>query len=107
MIAPPIDVTLTFDRQASADDSPMRARSRAEGCARIKELGFTTSKHIRMYGERFEIVSDPFNEGECVAVHAISGNDPEIRTLRLPIAILVGVADRFVNKAKLPARQAL
>jgi hypothetical protein len=29
-----------------------------------------------MYGERFEIVSDPFNEGNCIAVHAISGNDP-------------------------------
>lgn len=50
-----------------------------------------------MYGERFEIVSDPFDEGDCVAVNATSGNDPEIRTLRLPIAILVGLGDRFLN----------
>jgi hypothetical protein len=51
-----------------------------------------------MYGERFEIVSDPFDEGDCIAVHVISGNDPVVRTLRLPIAILVGLADRFLKR---------
>ena len=51
-----------------------------------------------MYGERFEIVSDPFDEDDCVAVRATSGNDPEIRTVRLPIAILVGLADRFPKR---------
>jgi hypothetical protein len=56
--------------------------------------------HIKMYGERFEIVSDPFDEGDGIAVRATSGSDPEIRTLRLPIAILVGLADRFL---KLPS----
>jgi hypothetical protein len=65
----------------------------SEKCARIKNLGFSTSKHIKMYGERFEIVSDPFNQGDCIAVHAISEGDrehhPTIRTLLLPIAILV------------------
>jgi hypothetical protein len=63
-------------------------------CAQIKNLGFTASKHIEMYGEHFEIVSDPFTEGDCIAVHVISRNDPEphprIRILRLPTAILVG-----------------
>jgi hypothetical protein len=63
-------------------------------CARIKDLGFTASKHIEMYGEHFEIVSDPFTDGDCIAVHVISRHDPEphprIRILRLPIAILVG-----------------
>lgn len=71
----------------------MRGRSRSETCARIKDLDFTVFRHIKMYGERFEIVSDPFSDGDCIAVHAISGNDPKIRTLRLPIAILVGAAD--------------
>jgi hypothetical protein len=54
--------------------------------------------HIRMYGERFEIVSDPFDEGDCVAVRATSTNNPEIRTVRLPMAILVGLADRFLKR---------
>lgn len=51
-----------------------------------------------MYGERFEIVSDPFDEGECIAVRAISENDRTVRTLRLPVAILVGLADRFLKR---------
>jgi hypothetical protein len=46
--------------------------------------------HINMYGERFEIVSEPFKEGDCIAVRATCGSDPAIRTLRLPIAILLG-----------------
>ncbi len=70
----------------------------SDSCVKIKDLGFTPSMHIKMYGERFEIVSDPFDEDDCVAVRATSGNDPEIRTLRLPIAILVGLADRFPRR---------
>jgi hypothetical protein len=45
-----------------------------------------------MYGESFEIVSEPFPEGEGISVHAITGNDPRVRTLRLPLSIL-GVKD--------------
>jgi len=54
-----------------------------------------------MYGQRFEIVSEPFDEGDCIAVRATSGNDPEIRTLRLPIAVLVGLANRFLKRPSL------
>jgi hypothetical protein len=70
-------------------------RSPAENSARIRELGFTTSKHINMYGERFELVSDPYEEGLCTVVRVLSGSDPTVRILRLPTAILVGASDRF------------
>ena len=70
----------------------------SDSCVKIKDLGFTAFMHIKMYGERFEIVSDPFDEGDCVAVRATSGSDPEIRILRLPIAILVGLGDRFLKR---------
>lgn len=101
MITPKSDDLLKTDTSASGAGSPKRGRSRSGNCARIKGLGFTASRHIKMYGERFEIVSDPFNEGDCIAVHALSGNDPTICTLRLPIAILVGLADRFPEKEDL------
>jgi len=55
-------------------------------------MGFKALMRVNMYGERFEIVSDPFDEGTCIAVRATSGNDPEIRTVLLPIAILLGLA---------------
>ena len=76
-------------------------RSGSDSCAKIKDLGFKTSKHINMYGERFEIVSDPFDEGACIAVRATSGKDPEVRTVRLPTALLVGQADRFLKRPRL------
>ena len=73
-------------------------RIASDSCAKIKDLGFKTSKHIKMYGERFEIVSDPFDEGACIAVRATSENDREVRTVRLPTALLVGQADRFLKR---------
>lgn len=80
-------------------------RSPSENCARIKDLGFTTSKHIKMYGERFELVSDPFVQGDYTAVHAISRNDRGIRELRLPTAILMGLPDLFRQKAQVTGQE--
>jgi hypothetical protein len=70
----------------------------SDSCGKIRDLGFAVSRHINMYGERFAIVSDPFDDGDGIAVRATSGDDPEVRTLRLPIAILVGRADRFLKR---------
>jgi hypothetical protein len=75
----------------------------SDSCGKIRELGFAASTHINMYGERFEIISDPFDDGDCIAVRATSGNDPAIRTLRLPIAILVGREDRFLKRREVRA----
>jgi hypothetical protein len=75
----------------------------SDQCAKIRDLGFKASTHIKMYGERFAIVSDPFDEGDCIVVQATSGSDPAVRTVRLPIAILVGLADRFVKRPGAPA----
>src|SRR5271156_5875131 len=93
-----MDVLLRPDAQASGTDKHMRGPATSKNCAKIKDLGFTVSRHIKMYGERLEIVSDPFSEGDGVAVHAISGTDPEIRTVRLPTTLLVGSKDRFLKK---------
>jgi len=67
----------------------------------IKDLGFTASTHIKMYGDHFEIVSDPFDEGECIAVRATSANNPAVRNLRLPIAILIARSDQFRRRPSL------
>lgn len=86
---------------------PAIGRSASENCARIKDLGFTTSKHITMYGEHFELVSDPFIEGDYTAVHAITQNNPGIRTLRLPVATLIGLAERFRRPAPVIGQESL
>lgn len=102
MILPRFDVSAerTPPLPTDAPETQRSTRLAFENCARIRDLGFTASKHIKMYGEHFELVSDPFVEGNYTAVHAVSRNDPRIRTLRLPVLILIGLADRFRKPVK-------
>ena len=76
------------------------SRSPGETCDRMKGLGYIASRHINMYGEHFELVSDPVEQGDCTVVQVISGNDPTVRTLRLPVSILLGLTDRSGQKTK-------
>ena len=80
--------------------------SPAETCARIKGLGYTASKHITIYGQHLELVSDPVEQGNCTVVQVISEGDPTIRTLRLPVSILLGLTDRAGQKTKFGKRVA-
>jgi len=64
-------------------------------------LGYTTSGRIRLYGEEFEVVSEPFPEANGIAVHAKSRRDPKIRILQLPATVIQTVkkGKRLVNAA--------
>ncbi len=66
-------------------NSPIDVR---EICAKLEKLGYARTSHIRMYGEEFEIVSNPFPQEEGIAVHAIARNQIVVRTIRLPLPIL-------------------
>ena len=101
MILPKFDVPKEHLSPATTDARKTHSsgQSPSENCVRIRDLGFKTSTHIKMYGERFELVSDPFVEGDYTTVHAISGDDGGIRALRLPVSILVGLPDLFRRKA--------
>ena len=70
-------------------------KSTADDCVRIKDLGYSSFRQIQMYGERFEIVSDPFLAGTGVAVEVTTLTQPKKRALRLPTSILVGLKDLF------------
>ena len=66
---------------------------RSTTCQKIMDLGYVAGKHVNLYGEHFEIASDPFVDGDWVAVRVTSENDPTIQTIRLPLSILVGLTD--------------
>jgi hypothetical protein len=70
-------------------------KSTTDDCVRIKDLGYSPSHHIRMYGQQFDIVSDPFPDGNGVAVQVTTAKEPKKRALRLPTSILVGLKDLF------------
>jgi hypothetical protein len=57
-------------------------------CAHVKHLGYTISRRIRLYGEEFEVVSDPFSEAGGIAVHVTTKKDSTIRILRIPATVL-------------------
>ncbi len=84
---------------SSSSPEPVAVRSPSENCARIRKLGYIVGKHMSLYGEHMELVSDPFVEGDCVAVHAISSSNPTVRTIDLPVSILAGWEDLFQGLA--------
>jgi hypothetical protein len=60
----------------------------SEICAHVKHLGYAPSKHVRLYGEEFEVVSDPFPEADGIAVQVTTRKDSRIRILRIPEMVL-------------------
>jgi hypothetical protein len=43
-----------------------------------------------LYGEHVKLVSDPFADLECVAVHAVGESNPTIQTIDLAMTLLSG-----------------
>jgi hypothetical protein len=71
----------------------------SEICARVRHLGYAASERIRLYGEEFEVVSDPFPEADGVAVRVTTKKDGKIRILQLPATILQSVRGRALKVA--------
>jgi len=70
-----------------------------EICEHVKHLGYAASEHVRLYGEEFEVVSDPFPEADGIAVHVTTKKDSKVRVLRLPATVLHGLRGRIVKAA--------
>ena len=65
-----------------------RINSVEEACARIKQLGYVASRLVRIYGEEFELLSDPFPQADQIAIRAKAKSDSRVRILRLPVTIV-------------------
>jgi hypothetical protein len=74
--------------------STVESLSIVEICDRVKHLGYTVSRKVRLYGEEFEVVSDPFPEADGIAVQAKSRSNPKVRTVQLPATVLQSVKRR-------------
>ena len=67
-----------------------RISSIEDACARIKQLGYVASRHVRIYGEEFELLSDPFPQADQIAIRAKAKGESRVRILRLPVNIVQG-----------------
>ena len=66
----------------------------AETCARVKRLGYGANHRVRLYGEEFEVISDPFPDAGGCAVSARSTKDQTVRVVHLPATVLQSVKKR-------------
>jgi hypothetical protein len=65
-----------------------RIDSVEEACARIKHLGYVASRRVRIYGEEFELLSDPFPQANRIAICAKAKKDSSVRILGLPVTMV-------------------
>lgn len=65
--------------------------SSAEVCTKVKHLGFGVNQSIRLYGEEFEVISDPFPEAGGIAVSVRTKKSGRIRVVQLPATVLQSV----------------
>ncbi|HVI09982.1 MAG TPA: hypothetical protein VND65_16970 [Candidatus Binatia bacterium] len=66
----------------------------SEVCEQVKSLGFAVSESVRLYGEEFQVVSDPFPQADGIAVQVKTKKDSKVRVLQLPATIVQGVKRR-------------
>ena len=57
-------------------------------CEKLKRLGYARSNYVRLYGEQFQLVSDPFPHGTGIAIEAVKSGEQERRIVKLPLPVL-------------------
>jgi hypothetical protein len=68
-------------------------------CAQVKHLGYAAAERIRLYGEEYEVVSDPFPEDDGIAVHVKTKSNSTVRVLQLPATVVQSVKGRSAKAA--------
>lgn len=74
--------------------SIVKSSSIIDVCDRVKHLGYKISGRVRLYGEEYEVVSDPFLEADHVAVRVKSAKNPTERVLHLPATVVQSAKSR-------------
>jgi hypothetical protein len=60
----------------------------SELCERLKALGYERRKRIRIYGEEFDLTSNPIADGSGFGIEAISRKSGVAKRLRISLLIL-------------------
>lgn len=63
-------------------------------CERLKKLGYAESRHIRIYGEEFEVTSNPFPDGTGISVRAVGKHEKQARVVKIPLPVLQTVTPK-------------
>ena len=66
----------------------------AEVCERVKKLGYGAGSQVRLYGEKLEVLSDPFPEENGIAIKVRAKGDKAERVILLPATVLQSVQEK-------------
>jgi len=61
-------------------------------CARLRKIGYSRSKSVKLYGEMLELLSDPYPDGEHFVVETHSQHTSQDRVVRIPKFIVSSAA---------------
>jgi len=62
--------------------------------ARLKTLGYSIRKRVRIYGEELELTSDPFPHENSFMIEGKSPRSGKSRQLKIPLSLLQMVRNR-------------
>jgi hypothetical protein len=58
-------------------------------CERLKQMGYAKDKYLRMYGEEFDLLSDPKVVGDHeVIVDAVVRKSGTLKRLSIPLSVI-------------------
>lgn len=81
-----------FEDHFPFDEKPEEHHERKQPdtlCEAIKRLGYARNNQVRLYGEVFDLVSDPISVGETlVFVDAVERKSGQVRRVRIPSTIV-------------------
>lgn len=81
-----------FDDRPLFEDTPEEHRSRKQAdtlCEQLKRLGYARNNQVTLYGEVFDLVSDPIRVGvDFVFVDALERKSGLVRRVTIPRTIV-------------------
>lgn len=60
-----------------------------ELCNKLKALGYARDGRMKLYGQDFHLLSDPFDDGTAVVVKAKTSSSTNERLLRIPKLVVM------------------
>ena len=68
-------------------------------CKRLMSLGYSCRKRQRMYGEEFDLTSNPVPHENGFAVEAVSRKSGSSRRLRIPLSVVEMIMKDLASEA--------
>jgi len=57
-------------------------------CERLRKLGYARERHIHLYGEEFDLVSNPIPDGDGFTVEGVARSSGARRRIRIPLPVV-------------------